>query len=197
MWPLIVSRWFPLQPIRVCVCETAPLKSAALFPLLCPHRLVRSKLWLKRRGPTYSPCYATLSGWRSLDEMLFTKSLFSKTSIRFLHHCQISLLNLNDPYNRSTFLFKFLYFSPSRLLASCPEWLYMQRSWTTILSGSMSIIRYASLIIYENKITAYGVGVVFLALWTAGFCYYRKAQHWDHELASKWPLLNVIFALKQ
>lgn len=109
MWPLIVSRWFPLQPIRVCVCETAPLKSAALFPLLCPHRLVRSKLWLKRRGPTYSPCYATLSGWRSLDEMLFTKSLFSKTSIRFLHHCQISLLNLNDPYNRSLFILIFVF----------------------------------------------------------------------------------------
>lgn len=61
----------------------------------------------------------------------------------------------------------------------------MQRSWTITLSGSMSIIRYASLIIYENKITAYRVGVVFLAPWTAGFCYYRKAQHWDHELASK------------
>lgn len=97
------------------------------------------------------------------------------------------------------FILIFFYFSPSRLLASCPEWLYMQRSWTIILSGSMSIIRYASLIINdnENNITAYGVGVVFLAPWTAGFCYYRKAQHWNHELAWKWPLLNVIFALKQ
>ena len=29
-----------------------------------------------------------------------------------------------------------------RLLVSCPEWLYKQRRWTIILSGSMSIIRY-------------------------------------------------------
>uniref|UniRef100_A0A3Q2VH67 Pterin-4-alpha-carbinolamine dehydratase n=1 Tax=Haplochromis burtoni TaxID=8153 RepID=A0A3Q2VH67_HAPBU len=44
--------------------------------------------------------------------MLFTKSLFSKTSIRFLHHCQISLLNLNDQYNRSTFFILIFLFLP-------------------------------------------------------------------------------------
>lgn len=50
--------------------------------LLCPLRLVRSRVWLKRKGPTYSPCYATLSGWRLWNGTPFTKSLFSKTSIR-------------------------------------------------------------------------------------------------------------------
>ena len=89
--PLIVSRWDPVQPITVCVCEAAPLRSAVTLPLLCPARLVKFRVWLRRREPTYSPCYATLSGWRSWDRMPFTKSLFLRTSIRFLLDHNITL----------------------------------------------------------------------------------------------------------
>jgi len=32
MQPLIVSRWDPVQPITVCVCEAAPLRSAVTVP---------------------------------------------------------------------------------------------------------------------------------------------------------------------
>lgn len=75
----------PVQPIRVYVCETAPsLRSAALLPLLCPTRLVKFRVWRRRRGPTCSPCYTTPSGWRLWDGTPFTKNSFLKTSIRFL-----------------------------------------------------------------------------------------------------------------
>lgn len=84
MQSLIVSRWDPTQPITVCVCETAPLRSALLLPLLCPTRPIKSRIWPRRRGTTYSPCYATLSGWRLWAGTPFTKSLFLKTSTRFL-----------------------------------------------------------------------------------------------------------------
>lgn len=50
-------------------------------------------------------------------------------------------------------------FFPFRLLVLCPGWLYKQRRWTTILSGSMSTIR------YEHEVVT--VGVVSLIL-----CYF-------------------------
>lgn len=61
-----------------------PLNSLTLLPLLCPTRLVRFRLWLKKRGPTYSPFSATLSGWRLWGGTPSTKSLYLKTSIRFV-----------------------------------------------------------------------------------------------------------------
>lgn len=54
--------------------------------LLCHTSLVRYRVWVKRRGPTYSPCSATLSGWRLWGGTPSTKSLSSKTSIRSVEH---------------------------------------------------------------------------------------------------------------
>lgn len=50
--------------------------------LLSPIRLVKSRVWQRRRGPICCPCYITLSGWRSWGEMPFTKNSSLKTSTR-------------------------------------------------------------------------------------------------------------------
>lgn len=90
----------PVQPIRVYVCETAPsFRSAALLPLLCPTRLVKFRVWRRRRGPTCSPCYTTPSGWRLWDGTPFTKNSFLKTSIRFLIYSQFIAYNSQNPQN--------------------------------------------------------------------------------------------------
>ena len=51
-------------------------------------------------------------------------------------------------------------FFACRLLVSCPEWLYKQRRWTIILSGSMSIIRYKRL--NAKEITTRKVVALFI-----------------------------------
>lgn len=63
-----------------------------LYCCLCPSRLAKFRVWLRRRGTIYSPCCATPSGWRLWDGTPFTKSSFSKTSIRFLiYHSLLQL----------------------------------------------------------------------------------------------------------
>lgn len=70
---------------------SCPSQICCNITLLCPARLVKFRVWPRRRGLTYSPCYAALSGWRSWDGTPFTKSLFLRTSIRFLLYHNISL----------------------------------------------------------------------------------------------------------
>lgn len=144
MQPVIVSRWDPVQPITVCVCETAPLKSTVVLPLVCPTRLARSRVWLRRTGPTYSHYYATLSGWRLWDEMPFTKNSFSKTSIRFVIHSLETLLGA-------------IY---------CTVWNPVQQLWHEFHFSTRFLVflKLAKIIMFITGIIV-GGGVVFLMFW--------------------------------
>lgn len=63
-----------------------PLSDLLTHPNSVPTRPVKSRVWRRRRGPTYCPCSAMLSGWRWGAGMPFTRSSFSKTSIRLFTH---------------------------------------------------------------------------------------------------------------
>lgn len=126
-----------------------PSLNVALFPLFGPTRLVKFRVWLRRKGPTCCPYYTTLSGWRLWDGMPFTKNSSLKTSIRSLMY--FNWLHITHKpticvYMTACFLCIFF-----RHLVSCPEWLYRQRRWTITLSGLTSIIRYKRPIITHPK----------------------------------------------
>lgn len=127
-----------------------PSLNAALLPLLCPTRLVKFRVWLRRRGPTCCPYYTALSGWRLWDGTPFTKNSSLKTSIRSLIY--FSWLHItHKTYSMWLYDCMFVCIVVFRHLVSCPEWLYKQRKWTITPSGLMSIIRYKRPIITHPK----------------------------------------------
>lgn len=92
---LSASRWKPCNQSE-SVFGKLPLSHALpVACVFCPTRLVKFRVWLRRRGPICCPCCTTPSGWRWWDGMPSTKSSYLKTSTRF-HIIWLNYIRVNQ-----------------------------------------------------------------------------------------------------
>lgn len=143
MQPLIVSRWDPVQPITVCVSETAPLKSTVHLPRLCSalsHQSGKIQSLTEEERAHLLPLLRNAQWVEVVGRDAIYKEFVFKD---FNQVCRAShITHSGNPQGQQLLYVRYnLLLFPFRPLDSCPEWLSRQRRWTITLSGSTSITR--------------------------------------------------------